>query len=52
VPTARNVQIAAALAGLVTAMPLWVPSGVVIGAAALLSGQPNDRQDASSAHPA
>ena len=35
-PAARNVLIAAALAGFVTAMPLWVPAGVVIGAAAIL----------------
>jgi hypothetical protein len=36
---ARNVLVAAALAGLVTAMPLWIPAGVVIGAAALLLSQ-------------
>ena len=30
---ARAVLIAAALAGLITAMPLWVPAGIVIGAA-------------------
>src|SRR5947207_10050917 len=30
--SARTVLIAAALAGLVTAMPLWIPAGVVIGA--------------------
>jgi hypothetical protein len=35
-PSARAVLIAAALAGLVTAMPLWIPAGVLIGAAALL----------------
>jgi hypothetical protein len=46
---ARNVLIAAALAGLVTAMPLWIPAGVVIGASALLLGQPSDRH-APSAH--
>jgi hypothetical protein len=34
-PGARGVLVAAALAGLVTAMPLWLPAGVVIGAAAL-----------------
>jgi hypothetical protein len=38
-PAARPVLIAAALAGLVTAMPLWIPAGVVIGAAALILGQ-------------
>jgi hypothetical protein len=37
---ARGVLIAAALAGLVTAMPLWLPAGAVIGAAALMLGQP------------
>ena len=42
-PAARNVLIAAALAGIVTAMPLWVPAGVVIGAAALLLGRSSDR---------
>jgi hypothetical protein len=49
---ARPVLIAAALAGLVTAMPLWIPAGVVIGAAAVLLGQPNSQRDAKSAHPA
>jgi hypothetical protein len=38
-PAARPVLITAALAGLVTAMPLWIPAGVVIGAAAVLLGQ-------------
>jgi hypothetical protein len=33
---ARGVLIGAALAGLVTAMPLWLPAGVVIGAAAVI----------------
>ena len=33
-PSARKVLVAAALAGLVTAMPLWIPAGVVIGGAA------------------
>jgi len=33
---ARGVLIASALAGLVTAMPLWVPAGIVIGAAAVV----------------
>jgi hypothetical protein len=36
---AQAVLVAAALAGLVTAMPLWIPAGVVIGAAAVLAGQ-------------
>jgi hypothetical protein len=43
-PSARAVLIAAALAGLITAMPLWIPSAVVIGAAAILLGKPQDRQ--------
>jgi hypothetical protein len=33
---ARTVLIAAALAGLVTAMPLWIPAGVLLTAAALV----------------
>jgi hypothetical protein len=49
---ARPALIAAALVGLVTAMPLWIPAGVVIGAAAVLVGQPNIPQDATSAHAA
>jgi hypothetical protein len=36
------VLIAAALAGIVTAMPLWVPAGVLIGGAALMVGQAPD----------
>jgi hypothetical protein len=43
-PSARVVLIAAVLAGLVTAMPLWIPAAVVIGAAALLLGHPQDRR--------
>jgi hypothetical protein len=39
VPAARGVLIAAALAGLATAMPLWIPAGAVIGAAAMLLGE-------------
>jgi hypothetical protein len=39
---ARTVLVAAAIAGLVTAMPLWIPAGVVIGAAALLLREPTD----------
>ena len=35
---ARTFLIAAAVAGLVTAMPRWIPSGVVLGAAALILG--------------
>jgi hypothetical protein len=48
--SARTVLIAAALAGLVTAMPLWIPAGVVIGAAALIlgnSGEPTARVERS-----
>jgi hypothetical protein len=36
--SARVVLFAAALAGLVTAMPLWVPTAIVIGAAAFVAG--------------
>jgi hypothetical protein len=50
-PAARTMLIAAALAGLVTAMPLWLPAGVVIGAAAVLLGQPHNRGDGLHAHP-
>jgi hypothetical protein len=39
--SARTILIAAALAGLVTAMPLWVPAGVVLGAAAIILGRPD-----------
>jgi hypothetical protein len=42
-PSARSILIAASLGGLVTAMPLWIPSGVVIGVAALILGQAADR---------
>jgi hypothetical protein len=42
---ARAVLIAAALAGLVTAMPLWLPAGIVIGAAAALLGQADGHRD-------
>ena len=34
---ARTVLLAAALAGLATAMPLWIPTAVVLGAAAVLA---------------
>jgi hypothetical protein len=42
---ARAVLIAAALAGLVTAMPLWFPAGIVIGAAAVLLGHADGHRD-------
>jgi hypothetical protein len=42
--SARAILIGAALAGLVTAMPLWIPAGVLIGAAAALLGAPKDDQ--------
>jgi hypothetical protein len=42
VPSGRTLLIAAALAGLVTAMPLRIPAGVLIGAAALLLGPDPD----------
>jgi hypothetical protein len=42
--SARAVLIGAAVAGLVTAMPLWIPAGVLIGAAAALLGPPKADQ--------
>jgi hypothetical protein len=39
---ARPLLLAATLAGLVTAMPLWIPAGVVIRAAAMLLSQSSD----------
>jgi hypothetical protein len=45
-PSARNILVTAALAGLITAMPLWLPAGVVIGAPALILGQSSDRHAA------
>jgi hypothetical protein len=48
---ARAVLVAAALAGLVTAMPLWIPAGVVIGAGAVLLGQPHSTGTAAAARP-
>jgi hypothetical protein len=38
-PAARTCLIVAALAGLLTAIPLWIPAGTVIGAAAVLLGE-------------
>ena len=43
-PAARGVLIAAALVGLVTAMPLWLPAGFVLGAAALIVSLNDDRR--------
>jgi hypothetical protein len=42
--SARTILIAAALAGLVTAIPLWTPAGVVIGAAALILGDTSESE--------
>ena len=39
-PAARPVLLGSALAGLVTAMPLWLPTGIVLGAAALMLEAP------------
>jgi len=50
-PSARNILVAAALAGLVTAIPLWIPAGAVIGAAALILGHSNDRHLAVETSP-
>ena len=46
--SARVLLIAAALAGIVTAMPLWIPAGVLIGTAALLLDHVPDRCTSSS----
>jgi hypothetical protein len=43
--SARMILITAALAGLVTAMPLWIPAGVVTGAAALILGNSPNTYD-------
>jgi len=45
-PAARGVLIAAAIGGLATAMPFWIPAGVVIGAAAVLLNEPDRRAPA------
>ena len=45
---ARGILTTAALAGLVTAMPFWIPAGVVLGAAAFLVGQSNGHNAASA----
>jgi hypothetical protein len=47
-PAARGVLITAALAGLATAMPLWIPAGILIGAAAVVLG-PAQRPSAAPA---
>jgi hypothetical protein len=47
---ASTVLITAALAGLITAMPLWIPAGVLIAAAALLL-QPREQHTAVPATP-
>ncbi len=49
---ARTVLVAAALAGLATAMPFWIPAGVVIGAAAVMLGPADRDPGASRAQPA
>jgi hypothetical protein len=43
-PIARSILIAASLGGLVTAMPLWIPAGILIGAAAVILGQTAERR--------
>ena len=43
-PAARAVLVTAALAGLATALPLWIPAGVLIGAAAVLLGHVDSGQ--------
>jgi hypothetical protein len=46
-PSARPALVAAALAGLATAMPLWIPFGVLIGAAAVVLGSGRNQPPAS-----
>jgi hypothetical protein len=41
---ARNTLIAAALAGLATAMPFWIPAAVILGSAALILGRRQEEQ--------
>ena len=50
-PSARNILVGAALAGLATAMPLWIPAGVLIGAAALILGHSHGSHAAVAASP-
>ena len=47
-PAARPVLIAAALAGLVTAMPGWIPVGILLAAAAMMLGR--DLPESSRSH--
>lgn len=47
-PSARTVLAAAALGGFVTALLVWVPVGIVLGAAAVLAGQPSDSERPSA----
>ena len=42
VAAAALAAFAAALGGLVTAMPLWIPAGVLISAAAIVLRQPRE----------
>jgi hypothetical protein len=44
---ARAVLLTAAIAGFVTATPIWLPAGIVIGAAALLAESPTASEGAS-----
>jgi hypothetical protein len=43
-PAARAVLVTAALAGLATALPLWIPAGILIGAAAVVLGHVDSGQ--------
>ena len=49
--TARTILAAAALAGFMTALPLWMPAGVV-GAAAVILGNASDREPEAAGVPA
>jgi hypothetical protein len=48
-PSSRPVLIGAALAGMVTAPPLWLPTGVVIGAAAVVLAREREATAQASA---
>jgi hypothetical protein len=50
-PAARTILITAALGGLITAMPLWIPAASVIGAAALVLERPVAAGEEAAAGP-
>jgi hypothetical protein len=48
-PSARALLVTAAIAGFVTASPVWLPAGIVLGAAAVLADHAAARAVAQSA---